>query len=220
MRQKPRVFTFKFLSLYWVLFAVVLGSGCVPPGPVQRVSIQASEVHEIALHYAPRREILRITDPETIRRCVQELNDLSYTPYWPHIGTRASDDFVVRDSGGASIAEYAFGYDFIEVRLPDSEPFYIKYERMPFLGRVYSYADYLAHKERLQVAVAKEQWDEDARRGVQSAVRNINRAHSGAALGVPKAPSDLREALKNLPDVSLDNLEGFTNYFDRCCRVP
>lgn len=196
----------------WLWF---LGCGCGDGGqPVAPPNIDPALVKSMKVEpYSPACATL-ITDAAVIARCLAELNGLAYRPggiekFGP--GARVT----LLDEKGDVIAKYGISTgNYIMVELPGRQGFYVKFEDMPTLGRLMSYAFVKTSIDALQRWAGHAQWDSRERTPVETEVGSVNFYRPDAAMPVPTEPSEVPELLKQLPDMSLDNLDKFADYFE------
>lgn len=204
--------------------ALAMLVGCTQlPGPVQKVTINADDVKSAHVHLRHLHDVrqrdgsLLIEDAGVISRCVAELNSLSCEPYRPRSGQRLDEDaiFVLEDKGGNRVAGFAFTRDVcIHVSLGKSKPFYVKYEKTPTIGRLFSCSQYVTARATL-VGIIDRNWSDDLKmEHARSALGLIRRIRKD--LNVPEASSlqEIPELARYLPEPRLDRLEEYPDVWD------
>jgi hypothetical protein len=191
----------------------VLLSGCTQwPGPVQQVAIDAANVRRIVLDVG-RYEFI-VTDADVIRRCVYEINGLSYEAYWPAMGHEVRETFVLEDKDGNKVAGFGFSQvHCVRVFLPGSKPFYVGWGSLSAIGRLYSYGYYATSRENLIGFAKREGWDKETMRAVSHHIGNIHMARPDLHLTEPSNLEDLRGLVKALPEAQPDMLDQFADRF-------
>jgi hypothetical protein len=192
-----------------------LGCGCGDGGqPIAPPNIDPALVKSMKVEpYAPGYVTL-ITDATVIARCLAELNGLAYRPGGIEKGGPGAR-VTLLDEKGDVIAKYGIAVgNYIMVELPGRQGFYVKFEDMPTLGRLMSYAFVKTSIDTLQRMAGHAQWDSSDRMRAETEVDFVNVYRPDAAMPVPTEPSEVPELLKQLPDISLDNLDKFADYFE------
>jgi hypothetical protein len=153
----------------------------------------------------------RITDRQTIERCVGDLNSLPYKALRPKVGVSGSWSLDLYEANGSRVARFGFVLpDHFWVEVPGSERFFIEPGDVPSVQRAISYAGFTRAREALEQLAMKETWNAEDR--VQVSIHLTTWAsHSpgGQIKPEPGTPEDLRRALAPLKEYTLRNLDTF-----------
>jgi len=196
-----------------VVLVAALPPGCrQSAGPVHRLAIDPDRIASISFD---ARGPFILEDRGLIARVVEEINGLSFTPYRPRSTSRAKPVVVLKDENGQTIVGLSSSIDFITFWEPDSEPFHVKQDnRMVTTGRLLGYSAFMGIMRRLERHASQSSWDE---RMVPSDwewwVKRVY-PEPYRSWPTPQTPQELAERLKALPEMSLEDLEKFPNYFE------
>lgn len=210
-----------FAMLYFPTLVLLLAGGFLmaftpgcrkSAGPVQQIKIDPVVVSSMTVQQNGGSVI---EDPATIRQCVDELNALSCQPYRPPISLAGTEDLILHDARGDRIATFGISQGYcIRVVLRDSEPFYVRYEPIPTIGKLFAFCIYRDAVEELERLADQEQWDEDDQIAVGFYIRDIGSVREELHRQEPKSREELLSLLESLPEPSLDKLEDYPNWFD------
>jgi hypothetical protein len=186
--------------------------GCTQSaGPVQKLAIDPAAVKRLVLWGGGA---FPVDDRVVIGRCVAELNRLAYEPCRPHIGVRCIEDLVLEDADGNRIAAFGFAPGrFTCVFLPTSEPFYVRWEAMPTIGRLMSFEQYTRARESLAKVASADRWDKKAMEQVAYDIISLCYTRPGLEPACPQSLEEVRALLQTLPEPRLDRLDEFIDRF-------
>jgi len=202
-----------------VVLVAALPPGCrQSAGPVHGLAIDPDRVASISFDALDPFPFI-LEDRGLIARVVEEINGLSFTPYRPPITLRVIPEVVIKDENGQTIVELCIrSADSITFWEPDSEPFHVKKDNlMVTTGRLFAYSAFMESMRSLELYACQSSWDEIDQRmapfGWDSWVKEVY-PEPYRSWPTPQTPQELAERLKALPEMSLEDLEKFPNYFE------
>ena len=200
-----------------IALVLLLRHGCPgSAGRVRKLVIDPHRVHCVAI--GEQGSALVITDRQVVRSCVEELNAHSWTPHPPRKGVDGGVPVAFRDSHGRAIVTIGIPgvptAQYIVVIPSGCRPFSIRYESLPTIGRLFAYGTFVDSRDLLQEASRRGEGDAEWWRHVPIAVWSINRSYTGVSLRTPADSAELRELLKCLDSVSVDDLPRFVDSFE------
>ncbi|MBE3096067.1 MAG: hypothetical protein IMZ44_02915 [Planctomycetes bacterium] len=190
------------LLVFLQISLLVPALGCTESaGPVQRVSIDPATVSRLVVKGTAGEGVpCVINDADVIGRCVRELNGLAYEGSRPPLGLRVGEELVLEGKDEKKIAGFGFAPDLrIRVFLPDSEPFYIRWQPLPTVSRLSSYRDYALGRERLVQIANDANWDKETGFLVGMCVRSIARTRPDLDWKTKQSLEAVRKMVQTLP---------------------
>ena len=170
---------------------------------------------EFRSRLCPSDQRVGIADRELIRRCVQEINSMSWSCPWFGGGpppARKPAMVVVYGKWGYNIAAglrlaQSIGVVVQGGRTYPPEVVYIRREPMPTIDRLRSYFIFAIARDLLRERLAdptRDNWSLDSDR-----IELINRYGPGLNVPQPRSAAELRKVIEEIADISIDDLEKF-----------
>jgi hypothetical protein len=162
----------------------------------------------------PEEGSFEVSDPAIVSACVAEIKGLSYTPHRPKDLSKLQLNFDFSNEHGAVLFWVGVAdADYIMFFQRDSVPIAVRYESLPTLGKLLSYARFRqAYRALLRLSRMPE-WDKESKSEVRLQVRLCNNYGPRVALPTAGSPAELREALKDVPPLNLEELATFPDAY-------
>ena len=191
-----------------------------PSGNVRKITIDPNDVLSIELVRTPRSgetryyyesfgiDGMRITDPDIITACVNELNALWYVRYRGYRFRQRDPVFVItfRSDRPPLAYEIAFWTRAIVVQEGDTDTFCIEYQPVPVAQRLATYRDCVWHRHWLKDLAEMPEWNEESLADLRYEIRWYNIFCRHRPLEMPSSLSQLKEMLDGIPPLTLEEL--------------